>query len=181
MQLGLGIRDDNMKQEARAPVVLAMRGGCSFEAKARAAQEAGAAALIVVDTENAPLMAMAAEGPEDVSERDSSGTSEVNIPVALVTADTGSALLHLARMPRGARARVSLRRPGSLDPTPTDLDDAGTRAEPPPVEAHDAGMMIRASGNWSVQSIAVAMAIPGQAQPMTTVTLALRSQNASGW
>ncbi len=83
---------------ARGAVVLALRGNCSFVAKALAAGAAGAAALVVVNGVGDRLLAPMGDDPD--------ARRRPRLPAALVSGADGAALLAAARE-GGAAARLA--------------------------------------------------------------------------
>ncbi|WVZ87063.1 hypothetical protein U9M48_033758 [Paspalum notatum var. saurae] len=82
--------DTKFRSPSGRPVVLLVdRGGCYFALKTWHAQQAGAAAVLVADTVDEPLLTM--DSPEDESP-DTAFLANITVPSALVTKQFGDAL-----------------------------------------------------------------------------------------
>ncbi|HEX6947395.1 MAG TPA: S8 family serine peptidase [Acidimicrobiia bacterium] len=73
----------NNPAELEDNIALIQRGTCSFSAKVRAAQEAGAIAVVVFDNQDEPLFTMSQDGTPD----------QPTIPAMLIGLDDGEAIL----------------------------------------------------------------------------------------
>ena len=86
--------DKKLRSPSGRPVVLLVdRGGCYFALKTWNAQMAGAAAVLVADTADEPLLTM--DSPEDETP-DMAFLANITVPSALVTKRFGDALRRAA-------------------------------------------------------------------------------------
>jgi len=198
------------RRRVQGRIVIAQRGSCTFEAKARFAAAAGGVGLLVVGSDARQLMLMSAEEQEPGSEAAAPHpTPRVAIPVALIGREAGELLLHLVHRVGADTALPPLRARLVLSSAAGTSSDApyipGAQQQrqqqqqqqqqqgPPQAVSSGAMLLVRAAGNWSVQSMGVSITQgqegssgssssgSDQAASSTTWALALVPKNASGW